>query len=133
MYPTLAPGERVLVDRLAYARDEPQRGDVVLAAHPGQRMLLIKRIAATPGDEVAIDVDRCWVNGISLDGGEDAAPADARTLIMGGDEYFLLGDDPSVSADSRQFGAVKREALLGRAWMVYWPPKRMRRVSHTAG
>ena len=97
MSPGLLPGERLLVDRLAYLRRRPGVGDVVLVAHPlrpGLRML--KRISGTPGQ--------------TIDG--------AR---LGRGEYWVLGDNLDGSTDSREFGAVKRRDLLGRAWIRYWP------------
>ena len=126
MYPTLAPGEHVLFDRLAYRLGRPSRGDIVLASHParpGRRM--VKRLAALPGDAVAISGDRCWVNGVlfGLEAGTVASPPLARTLD---DEYLLLGDAPDFSTDSRQLGPVGRKAIQARAWLVYWPPGRMR-------
>jgi len=95
MMPALAPGERVLFDRLAYVLEAPQVGDVVLAQHaawPGVRM--IKRIAE-----------------VTADG-----------------EYVLLGDNPDESTDSRTLGKFRRGDIVGRAWVVYWPPERFRVV-----
>jgi len=130
MYPALAPGERVLFDRLAYQLESPRRGDVVLASHPVRPGLcMIKRLAAMPGDAVVIDGDRCWVNGVLLGEGptgEAMPPAGSRTL--GADEYLLLGDAPDFSTDGRQLGAVRRDDIQARAWLVYWPPGRMRAV-----
>jgi len=108
MYPALSPGEYVLFDRLAYRRGAPRRGDVVLASHPqrpGTR--IIKRIAGAPGDPVTV--------------GE-------RTWTLGEGEWLLLGDAPESSTDGRDFGPVSREGILARAWFVYWPPRRMRRM-----
>ena len=108
MYPTLAPEERVLFDRLAYRRAPPRRGDVVLASHPqrpGTR--IIKRIAGEPGETVTVDV-RTW------------------TLAEG--EWLLLGDAPDFSTDGRDFGPVGLQNIHARAWFVYWPPGRMRRL-----
>lgn len=102
MLPALLPGERVAVDTLAYRVGEPTVGDVVLARHPerpGREML--KRVAGVPGDEV-----------------------DGRAL--GDGEYWLLGDSPEFSTDSRELGPYRREDILGRAWFVYWPADAMR-------
>ena len=129
MHPTLAPEERVLFDRLAYRRGAPRRGDVVLATHPappGRR--IVKRVVALPGDRVTVDGDRCWVNGTPC-GRTDGVPppsAPARTLADG--EWFLMGDAPHVSTDGRDFGPVGRDLIHARAWLVYWPPGRMRAV-----
>ena len=131
MHPTLAPDERVLFDRLAYRFGEPQKGDVVLVAHPRTpKLRVIKRIAALPGDSVRLAAQGCWVNGrlyAEASPQQETAIAE-RTWELGPEEYFLLGDDPGHSTDSRHFGPVPRKALLGRAWLVFWPVSRLRRV-----
>src|SRR3990172_7594884 len=94
MYPSLAPGERVLFDRLAYVSARPRRGDIVLAVHPGRpHIRMIKRVAAVPGDTVATDGVRCWVNGEPAD--RRPSPAGngvPEGRVLGRGEYFLLGD-----------------------------------------
>jgi signal peptidase I len=127
MYPLLVPGERVLFDRLAYHVGRPVRGEVVLAGHPARPgRLIVKRVAATPGDEVAVQGDRCWVNGkpaVGVGGEGDAPPAGE---VLGSGEYFLLGDAADFSTDGRKLGPVRGRDLRGRAWMVYWPLSRVR-------
>lgn len=129
MYPTLAPDEYVLFDSLAYRLEPPRRGDVVLAWHPAEsRRRIVKRLAAVPGDRVAMSEGLCWVNGVpcgvAASSADSTAPQEARTL--GDDEYLILGDAPDASTDARQFGPVSREQLMGRAWLVYWPLRRFR-------
>ncbi len=131
MFPTLAPEEHVLFDRLAYRLGSPRRGDVVLANHPARPGLrLVKRLAALPGDTVAMDEGRCWINGSPS--GEEPSPGPneppGEPRILADDEYLLLGDAPEFSTDSRELGPVSRESILARAWMVYWPPGRMRAI-----
>ncbi len=148
MYPSLAPGERVLFDRLAYISARPQRGDIVLAVHPARpHVRMIKRVAAVPGDAVATDGMRCWVNGELADrrptgAGEslqdspprsrsvkEGAVAEAFTLpprVLARGEYFLLGDALDSSTDSRRLGPVRRRDILARGWLVYWPADRFR-------
>lgn len=105
MCPALQPGDRVLFDRIAYALSPPRPGDIVLASHPARPgVRLLKRIAAGPGDTFGPDG------------------------VLGEDEYALLGDAPDSSTDSRQLGPVRRHNILARAWIVYWPPQRFRRV-----
>jgi signal peptidase I len=133
MYPTLSPGEYVLFDRFAYRRRAPRRGDIVLATHPTRpNMRIVKRLAALPGDLVAIDGERCWVNGSPYGERRLAGPAEpspsARTSTLGDDEYLLLGDAPHASTDARDFGPVGRRLLHARAWMVYWPPGKVRTI-----
>ena len=121
MYPTLAPGERVLFNRWAYCSNPPQAGDVVLATSPSRRNeLIVKRVAALPGDCVAIDEAGHMVKNQSR---SDVARG-ATAWILGEDDYFLLGDSPELSTDSRQFGPVNRRNILAKAWLVYWPPRR---------
>lgn len=126
MYPTLLPGEYVLFDRIAYRRESPRRGDVVLARHPSRPGLrVVKRVAAVPGDEVAGEGEQCWVNGEPVyEGLEGDIPASPR--ILGPDEYLVLGDSPHLSTDAREFGPVRRSDIIGRAWLVYWPLRRAR-------
>ena len=108
MYPTLAPEERILFDRLAYRRGPPRRGDVVLATDPREpRRRIIKRVAGAPGEQVTV-------------GG--------RTWTLAEDEWLLLGDAPDFSTDGRDFGPVGLQSIHARAWFVYWPPNRVRRL-----
>jgi signal peptidase I len=108
MYPTLAPEERVLFDRLAYRREPPRRGDVVLATDPREpRRRIIKRVAGAPGERVT---------------------ADGRTWTLGEGEWLLLGDALDFSTDGRDFGPVGLQSIHARAWFVYWPPGKARRV-----
>jgi signal peptidase I len=105
MLPTLLPSERVLVDTMAYRLGDPSARDVVLARHPGRPGLeMLKRVAGVPGDEI-----------------------DGR--VLGEGEYWLVGDSPEFSTDSRELGPFGRENIAGRAWFVYWPAGEVRRVS----
>lgn len=130
MSPVLRDGDRVLFDRLAYVRGNPQQGDIVLAVHPARpRIRIIKRLVAMPGDAVAIEGNRCWVNGRRighLPGEPSGESRPGRTLDDG--EYFLAGDDLDFSTDSRDLGPVHRADILARAWIVYWPPDRLQRL-----
>lgn len=131
MFPTLSPGEYVLFDRLAYRRQPPRRGDIVLASHPTRAGLrIVKRVAAAPGDRVVMDGDRLWVNGEPYGESGDEPPGSSAERTLGEDEWLLLGDAPDRSTDARDFGPVGREVILGRAWLVYWPPNRVRRLRH---
>ena len=132
MYPTLAPGEYVLFDRLPYRREAPKRGDVVLARGVlGDGRAIIKRVVGAPGDMVKLSRGVLTVNGIPVDNEaflDDASPAQSGEWALGHDEFFLLGDAWEFSTDSRSFGPVARSAIVGRAWLVYRPVNRWRRL-----
>ena len=98
MRPALEPGDWLLVD--STTRRWPRRGTIVVVRQPGMGTLVIKRVAARPGD--TIRVPGGWHR-------------------LGPDEAWLLGDAPDVSVDSRTYGAVDLGHLVGRAWLRYGP------------
>ena len=128
MAPTLLPGDRLLVDRRAY-RDEPPRvGDIVVLRDPGQPdRWLIKRVAAVgPGKFWKTDVAPLPAVGMEPDGPPPTGRA-IEALTLAPSMAYLLGDRPD-SRDSRQFGPVSPDALVGRAYRCYAPPGRARRL-----
>lgn len=128
MYPTLASGEYVLCDRLAYLRRGPGTGDVVLLSRLiASQGPLVKRVLAVPGDTVSLAGGRILVNGAIVLEGDEEMRQD-RQWVLQQDEYFVTGDALDMSTDSRAFGPVPRKAIRARAWLVYWPPSHWRRV-----
>lgn len=132
MYPTLLPGEYVLFDRLPYRRAAPKRGDVVLARGAlGDGRSIIKRVVGIPGDAVRLSDGALTVNGAAPESPtlpHAGDPALDGEWAIGPDEFFLLGDAPAFSTDSRSFGPVPRGAIVARAWLVYRPVSRWRRL-----
>lgn len=129
MYPLLEPGEGVLFDRLAYRWEPPRRGDLVLVnrpAEPGGN--LIKLVAGLPGEEIAVALDRLWVNASRMTFPVPMVGSLPGRWKLGTDEYFVLSYAVAVGTDSRHFGPVSRVAISARAWMVYAPPARRRRL-----
>jgi len=138
MEPTVLTGDRIVVDKLAYGLrvpltnlrvsegSEPARGDVIVVASPETGIILLKRIAAVPGDMVEVIGGRVWIDGSPLlsDLGESISlergggPDLSRRRIPEG-QYLLLGDNRGDSRDGRIFGLVDRGAILGRAVAVY--------------
>jgi signal peptidase I len=126
MRPRLRDGERVLVDRLAYRIGRPRRGDVALVQNeaadgPG---LLLKRIVGLPGETVAVERDRLWIDGEPLDLGRPVVGSSPGRWTLAADAYFLLSENLAIGTDSRHTGPVRRAVLLGRAWLVYAPSVR---------
>jgi inner membrane protease subunit 2 len=105
MAPALAPGDWLLIDPTCGRW--PRRGSIVVFQEPDSELLAIKRVAARRGDRVRIS---------------------AGILHLADDEAWLLGDNAAVSLDSRRYGPVTLDALVGRAWFRYGPAGRMGRL-----
>ncbi len=129
MEPTLLPHDRVLVDKLSYRLRGPRRGDVVVLRYPlNPQRNYIKRIVALPGDRVEIRDGRLLVNGTPV-----AEPYLNGTpqgsfgpVTVPQDAVFVLGDNRNNSEDSRAFGPLRTELIVGQALLIYWPPARVR-------
>ncbi len=124
MQPNFETGEWLIVDRVSYFVGEPQRGDVVILDLPEQEEDLIKRVIGLPGETVEIHDGQVFVNGVQIDEPYIAAsPRYRGSWTLGPTEYFVLGDNRNNSRDSHVFGPVDREEIIGRAWVIYWPPQ----------
>lgn len=150
MAPTLALGERFLVDRVSYRFGEPDRGDIVVfkppegaqtdecgsASRPDQPcerptpglsdVNFVMRVVAGPGDRVAIRGGRLVRNG-ELQREPFIRPCAAGVLCelpretgVPSDHYFVLGDNRGAASDSRSWGPVPRDWIIGRKWVTYW-------------
>jgi len=131
MEPNLHHDEYVIVDKVTYALSRPQRGDVVVFAREGQPKDYIKRVIGLPGETIEISNGVVYVDGRLLD--EPYAARSSRSypaLRLGADEYFVMGDNRGNSTDSRDFGPIRPDDIVGRAWIVYWPPTDWAIVPH---
>lgn len=128
MEPTIEPESTVFVDRIVYNLKSTQRWDVIAFSRTDAREdrdLLIRRVIGLPGEEVRISKGIVYINGKQLDVSKytseitsDGIAGDA--LLLGDDEYFVLGDTPANSEDSRSstVGPVRRERIVGKAWLA---------------
>ena len=131
MEPNLHDGEYVLIDKVSYRLHPPERGDVVVFARPNERDF-IKRVIGVPGDTVEVRGGQVWVNGRALDEpylSQAIRSEMAPTPVTSG-TYFVMGDNRNNSSDSRAFGAISQDDIVGRAWLVYWPPSDWSVVPH---
>lgn len=127
MRPTLENGDVVLVNRLAYQIFRPNRGDLVVFLPDGNESahFSIKRVVGLPGEEIQIKEGTIYINGEPIDlefqMGEivDAGLA-SEPIVIPKQEYFVLGDDPSKSDDSRKvyIGTVKLQDIYGKPWFL---------------
>jgi len=123
MAPTLEDGEFVLVSRLAYRLDQPQRGDIIVFKYPAQPdQDLIKRIIGLPGDVVEVKNAGVFVNGQPLEEPYIAdKPAYQGLWWVPAGHLFVLGDNRNESSDSHSWGLLPIENVIGKAVLVYWP------------
>lgn len=132
MEPNLHNGEYVLIDKVSYLLHAPERGDVVVFTPPNESRDYIKRVIGLPGDTVQVTGGQVYVNGVLLDEpyltGYVNNDMPARVVEEG--RYFVMGDNRNNSSDSRTFGSITPQSIVGRAWLVYWPPSDWSTVPH---
>ena len=149
MRPTLIEGDRILVDKVTYGIPiplvnwrlpplrKPERGDlVVFRSVDDPRRDFIKRLVAVGDDTVEIRNFQLWINGRPL----EASPIfqqmryynrgtygeAGKSIKVPKAQYFFLGDNSASSRDSRYWGCLPEDHIIGRAFCVYWPPRRIR-------
>ncbi|TMB51225.1 MAG: signal peptidase I, partial [Chloroflexi bacterium] len=154
MVPTILEGEYVLIDKVSPRFSDYERGDIVVFNPPvgysEGGVPFIKRVIGIPGDRVRLDNGRVYVTpaggaAVRLDEPyinadingrpEPTIPRDAEgttqwTVAAG--SYFVMGDNRTVSQDSRTFGPITRDLIIGRAWLRYFPLNRIGLVRRPA-
>ncbi len=136
MRPTLIEGDRILVNKLIYRFKKPQRGDIIVFKYPlNPKRDFIKRLIASEKETVEINNGNIFIQGKITDNNilkkfyyyNYGKYGKENTVIKVPDKsFFVLGDNSAVSKDSRYWGFVPQKNLLGRAFLIYWPPKRFR-------
>jgi len=126
MEPNFDDGQYLIIDELSYRFREPQRGEVVVFKYPhdlSQRY--IKRIIGLPGETIEIKERKVLISGEILDESsylpEGITTPDLAKITLGEEEYFVLGDNRLASSDSRRWGALPKENIVGRAYLRAWP------------
>lgn len=136
MFPNFVDKEMLLTDKLTYQFSKPQRGDVVVFKAPPTEACAedeceyIKRVIGIPGDTVMVQNGQVYLNGTQLD--QYFLPADTYTApgafneegvprTVPEDYYLCFGDNRAHSRDSREFGPIKRESIVGKSFFKYWP------------
>lgn len=133
MEPNLHDGQYLIINKFIYYLQPPQRGDVVVFRYPkNPRRDFIKRIIGLPGEKVEVKGERVFINGEEL--AEPYALHKGNYTWgpqrLGEDEYFVLGDNRNSSSDSHNWGPLPRDAIVGKAWISYWPPEHWGLVPH---
>ena len=126
---TLDHGDQLIVDKITYRFQDPERFDIIVFPfHYKENTYYIKRIIGLPGETVQIADGTIYINGEVLEESygrevmQDPGIA-AEPITLGEDEYFVLGDNRNQSSDSRDpsVGLIHRDEIIGRAWLRIWP------------
>lgn len=129
MEPSMTPGDRILVNRMAYQWWAPSRGDIVVFAYPKDpKRTFVKRIIAAEGETVELRDNKVFVNGSAIQEPYvkpgDYPPFGPEVVPAG--RVFVLGDNRRQSGDSREWGLLPKNYLLGKAWLIYYPLQRFK-------
>lgn len=138
METTLSDKDQLIVDKMTYRFRDPKRYDIVVFPYQYQdNTYYIKRIIGLPGETVQILSGMVYIDGMRLDehyGNEimENPGIAEEPLILGEDEYFVLGDNRNNSSDSRasDVGLIHRKDLIGRAWIRVWPLSQIGVIHH---
>ncbi len=147
MEATLNIDDRILVNKLAFRFDDPHRGDVIvfdsgesrdesilesIRRNIGEAVGLsspesdfIKRVVGLPGEVLEIRDNQVYIDGVAIDEPYlkvGTVMADFGPVVVEADHYFMMGDNRNLSSDSRFIGAISRDRLVGRAFVLVWPP-----------
>ncbi len=131
MLPSFEDRDYLVIDEITYRFRGPERGEVVVFRYPKDRtQFFIKRIVGLPGETVRVKDGSLF---IVMDGKESklgeeaylpsttATTGNEQEVVLGEDEFFVLGDNRSASSDSRSWGVLPRSDIVGRAWVRAWP------------
>ncbi|MCI8514725.1 MAG: signal peptidase I [Lachnospiraceae bacterium] len=138
MYPMLENGDQLLVDKISYVFTKPQRFDIVVFRYLyKENTYYIKRVIGLPGETVQITDGTIYINGEVLEenyGYEPIREAKraSEPILLGEDEYFVLGDNRNDSSDSRDVAVanVSRDQIIGKAFVRIWPLNHLTIIRH---
>ncbi|MGB7340560.1 MAG: signal peptidase I [Phototrophicaceae bacterium] len=138
MQQTFQDAERLIVSRVHYLITTPDRGDIIVfnsvdVSDPN--VMLIKRVIGLPGDTVQFIDQNTYINGVQINEPYinemcSTSRCPDKEVVLGEDEYFVMGDNRNNSRDSRVFGAVPIENVVGRVVFRYWPLPRIGIIQH---
>ncbi len=137
MHPTLKNGERIIVEKVTYKSSQPQKGEIIVfRSLQNDRIFLIKRVIAVPGDKI-----QRQDNGIIMVGNLQGRVSEQGVVenlgVLGkysnspipNGYIAVMGDNREESYDSRMFGLIPIEKIVGKAFVVYWPPANVRKIT----
>jgi signal peptidase I len=115
MEPTIAEGDFLFVNRIAYRFRAPRHGDIVAVRVAGRSVVYVKRLLGLPGDRIAFVDGVFWRNGAPVHEPYAATRPDwqLREVTLGADEYFVVGDNRRMPMAQHDFGTASRDRLIG--------------------
>jgi signal peptidase I len=129
MQPGLSVDSYVMINKQAYLFRPPQRGDIIVLHLPTNTSVdFLRRVIGVPGDTVQIDQTHVIVNGVTLKEpyiSTNSTPV-VNTWKLQDNQYFVLGDNRPTSEDSRFWGPISKDYIVGKAIFVYWPTNKLK-------
>ncbi len=134
MEPTFHDGEYLIVDEISLRFNELKRGEVVIFRYPKDpKSFFIKRIIGLPRETIVIRDGRVYLSKSGEDLelidepyiGDEVFTMPDKAVVLGDDEYFVLGDNRPYSSDSRAWGPLDLKYIIGRTFIRLWPPSRL--------
>ncbi len=135
MVPNFEHEQILVVNKLAYALGDPQRGDVIVFNYAdGEERDFIKRVIGVPGDTVEIKTGKIYINGLEATEPYAFVPSDydAGPLLVERDKLYVLGDNRSNSEDSHLWGLLDQSHIVGKVWLSLWPVDSLGLIEHQA-
>ncbi len=140
MFPTFDNGNYIMTDKISYRLAAPQRGDVVVLKNPrDESQDFIKRIIGLPGETMEISNNKVIINGKLLQE-KYLRPqtittpgnflGEGESLKIPENQYIVVGDNRSHSSDSREWGGITKEEIVGKVFFRYWPPQSFGLIKH---
>lgn len=135
MRPNFEEGQFILVNKLAFKLGAPERGDVIIFHNPNNtKEDYIKRVIGLPGDTVEVRGQTVYINSRPL---PEEYPLNAFApnshfgpIVVEADRLFVMGDNRGNSTDSRAFGPLSEEHIVGKAWVRVWPVSQFGLIQH---
>lgn len=141
MRPTFLEGDRIFVDKLSFRFRLPKRGEIIVFKYPlDKKKDFVKRLVGLPGEHLLIKDGHVLIDGKPLNEtpfgnyyyynrADWLYGQEGNEIVIPADNYFVLGDNSAHSSDSRNWGFVPERYVIGRACVIWWPPKRIKSVA----
>ena len=129
MEPNFQNGDYLIIDEVSYNLRAPERGEIIVLRMPGNASFFIKRIIGLPNEKIEIREGKIYIFNAESSTGftlkekylAQIATFPDETVILKSDEYFVMGDNRSQSLDSRAWGAIRKNNIVGKTLVRLWP------------